>query len=240
MRFLFLGYELELLKLYLFLICGYLIYGHHSPGQIVKILIFYGVSLAAVNIACLIVIKLYGQSLIERFKRAAGFKEKVSVFPVPSPDFIAAAGITEKGKKLIVLSTGTVKKVSREELDFIVAHEFAHHYKKHLGNIRLIRGVRTAFVLLSIFTFSSFTPAGLLAGVLSGLVSSLFHWHIKRKELEADLTAIELLRKANLSCRGGEKFFRRILKEGIYGELIDEHPRTEKRLNEVKRKCSES
>jgi len=50
---------------------------------------------------------------------------------------------------------------------------------------------------------------------------------------------LELIKKANLSYMGGEKFFRRILKKGIYGELIDEHPRTEKRLKEVKRKCSE-
>jgi Zn-dependent protease with chaperone function len=239
-RFLPLGYELELLKLYLFLTCGYLIYYHHSPGQIVKILIFYGISLAIINATYLIVIKLYGQFLIEHFKRITGFKEKISLIPLPLPDFVATAGITEKGKRVIVLSTGTVKKVSREELDFIVAHEFAHHYKNHLANIRLIRGARTTFALLSIFTLSTFTPAGLLVGALSGLIGSLFQWHIKRKELEADLTAVELLKKANLSCRGGEKFFKRILKEGIYGELLDEHPRTEKRLNEVKRKCSES
>ncbi len=144
-------------------------------------------------------------------------------------------------KKAIGITEDFIKGFNSDEINFAIAHELAHHKKKHFivqmwTEILSGAGISLLFWVLKISFFSTF------------LISSIVHISkkclYKSEEQEADLLAIVILKKAGLSQRAGETIFLKFLKidqptGGIFRKIInavlDDHPLLEKRLEKVKR-----
>ena len=135
---------------------------------------------------------------------AKPFEYALKIIPLNELNAFAYRDLS--GKKYIAITTKTLKSIPTKELNFIVAHELAHHLKDHfivkvLSEI-FVKGTGFLFSLLKIFSLKG---ALLLAG-MNVLKNALY----RKQEYEADELAFYLLKKAGLDPCGGITLMRRI------------------------------
>ncbi|MCM8797272.1 MAG: M48 family metallopeptidase, partial [Candidatus Omnitrophica bacterium] len=157
--------------------------------------------------------KLSDQELRARVIRLAE-KMKVKVLDVFEIDFSkktlkANAAFVGIGRTRRVILADTLKeKYSDDEIEVILAHEFAHYRLRHLLKLVLINSVATLFTfyliyktgsyVLGIFGFKSFLelaalPIVLIYFVLFGIVMQPLQNYLSRVfEIRADKTALEV------------------------------------------------
>lgn len=144
-----------------------------------------------------------------------------------------------KIKKYIGITTGMLKRCSKDEVNFAIAHELSHHRN---NDIIVSVYTRLADALLKFgFSFIRFFKTSPLLGFLVGLGAMMgLKLILKKQELRADIDAFNYLKDAGLNTEGGLKFFQRILKDAddfeksIFGKILllilSDHPFTEKRI----------
>ena len=168
---------------------------------------------------------------------------------------VANACATEdiKGRKYIFVTRPLLKKVSKEELYFIVAHEIAHHLKNHIDikrNLEMTKMAMTAsLIILSIIRLIKSIPFlkkilnfpldilfSLLSEAMMGfaLNKTVYYQH----ELEADVEGVRLLKEAGLPIRGAYDLLKRCEEEEnfmdkVLGFFLDEHPTPAKRVQNL-------
>ncbi|MFH1321265.1 MAG: M48 family metallopeptidase [Bacteroidota bacterium] len=113
-----------------------------------------------------------------------------------------------------------------EELAAVLAHEIGHVEKRHVVT-KLIK----EFGLTFLFTVLTGGDAVILSEVGKTAVSTVFD---RKQEKEADLHALDLLTKSNISPQSLAAFFRRLKREvGSYNEnfeIIMTHPHVNSRI----------
>jgi len=184
-------------------------------------------------------IRSYIKDLIKRLGEKP-WQYRIRVFSTLEIEGPNAFAYYEGERKAIGITEDFIKRFNSDEINFAIAHELAHHREEHSivrvwTEILSRAGLSLLFWAFKISTFSSF------------LISSLVHIAkktlYKSEEEEADLLAIDTLKKAGLSQRGGETFFLKLLKgapprRGVFKKIInavlEDHPLPEKRLEKIK------
>lgn len=135
-----------------------------------------------------------------------------------------------------------LKKCSKDEVNFAIAHELSHHRNNDIVitlNTKIFGGMlKFGFYFFNVFKSSNLN---LLATLGIELGSNFI---LKNQEMRADTDAFFYLRKAGLNPDGGVKFFNRLLKstgsfeKSLLGKIFvfvfSDHPLTEKRLKNQK------
>ena len=223
-------------------------YVYLSFWELLKLIVFYFFGRFLFKQGYKLSIKLYCTNLIRKLKKAANYKEKIRVIVLDAPIPNAFAfrsegtfGIFGKHKKYIAVTTEIVKMSNKDELNFVLAHEFAHHYKNHIIVAAIsyaLSQVSLAQILLyPLFIFSLLSTAVI---AITAVIS-------RRQEKEADRLAAEFLKKAKLPCHGGITLFEKFKKfeekasNSILSKIIDfftaDHPTLEERIRELSTLC---
>lgn len=182
-----------------------------------------------------IAIKSHIRELIKSFGDK-WWRYKVKVFQSKEPNAFA---YWSGSKNAIGVTTKLAQGFTADEINFAVAHEYAHHLKNHLTvklKTELIH--RGGFWILH--SLNLITPFTLAVGGIFHLLKKALY---KSEEYEADRVAVELLQKAGLTQRGAITLFEKFMKSEpkmhwllrkIGNLLLEDHPYTEKRLERLK------
>jgi STE24 endopeptidase len=157
--------------------------------------------------------KLSDEVLRERIKKLAD-KMKVKILDCFEIDFSKKtlkgnAAFVGVGKTRRVILADTLKdKYSHDEIEVILAHEFAHYKLKHLVKLILLNSAATILTFYIIFLTSDYTlslfglsslfdiaalPLVLMYFIILGLVMQPFDNYISRRlERNADIMALEV------------------------------------------------
>jgi len=223
-------------------------YIYLSFWELLKLAIFYFFGRFLFKQGYKLSIKLYCTNLIRKLKKATGYKEKIRVIvlDVPIPNAFAfrsegTFGIFGKHKKYIAVTTEIVKMSNKDELNFVLVHEFAHHYKNHI----IVAAISYALSQVSLLQILLF-PISLFS-LLSTAVIAITAVVSRRQEKEADRLAAEFLKRAKLPCHGGITLFEKfkLLEKkkdnSILSKIIDfftaDHPALKERIRELSRLC---
>lgn len=176
------------------------------------------------------------KSLMNRvhgFSRRAGLKQMPEVGYYDSEDLNAFATGPTKSRSLVAVSTGLINKMTREEVDGVLAHEVAHIANGDMVTMTLIQGVVNAFVMFlarvaaffagqlvsedkrGILQFVVTIGLEIALGILGMLVVSAFS---RAREYRADSGGAKLAGKENMISA------LRRLKENYQIETNDEQP----------------
>lgn len=165
--------------------------------------------------------------------------------------FNAYATATPDGTKLIVLHEGLIAQFRKdpEALDFVLAHELAHHRHAHLvvGHLTGLLGdaafeaMRPKSIWESI-GLTSYTEPPLWLTIGKAAYDIWAQSVMRQQELEADATAVAILRTARVDLRGATRALIIIqLVEGsspalaqLQQKLFGDHPLTVDRQAAVK------
>ncbi len=239
------GWHILIVKFIINLIFLYSIYHLYkisaSFSQYLEVVFIWIASNIIIGIIYKINVKFYIKRLL--MKLGTGFWEyKVKIIKDPSINAFAYKRLgffSDKEKKYIGVTTGLLKKCSKDEINFAIAHELSHH--------------RNNDIVVSFFTkvFGKLFKSGLgliktfKSGSVLGFLASLaievgIKFLLKKQELRADKDAFHYLKEAGLNPSGGLKFFERLknnpdnLENTIFGKLLltitDEHPFLETRI----------
>jgi len=226
-------------------------YVYLSFWEIFKLALFYLFGKFLFNQGYKLSIKLYCTNLIRKLKRVTNYKEKIRivVLDAPIPNAFAfrsegTFGIFGKHKKYIAVTTEIVKMSNKDELNFVLAHEFAHHYKNHIIVAAIsyaISQVSLAQIILNPISIFSLLSTALIAA--TAVIA-------RRQEREADRLAAEFLKKAKLPCHGGITLFKKFMlleekaDKGFLSKIVDfftaDHPSLEERIRELSTACPKS
>lgn len=160
----------------------------------------------------------------------------------------------EGGRKAIYLTDKVLKTCTKDEVNFIIAHEYAHHAKKHLV-IKLytemfwgLFSLGLNFTIKGFFNKGKFSKASIILMIVKGLLHLAKKAVYRAEELEADLTAVQLLENAKMPFDGAISFFSKIKKiEGSHNNTIlmkiltlvfSDHPTAEDRIKALIDKMS--
>ncbi len=129
----------------------------------------------------------------------------------------------------VVVYTGLLKQMTcDDELAGVLAHEISHVRLRHSLR-RLIQGLGWRVVLVAALGTGS-------QGWMGDLLHTLGELHYSREmEREADLGALDLLRRAGLPAGGLARFFERLTQEsGQFPVLLASHPANAERLAAIR------
>lgn len=143
----------------------------------------------------------HGGSIAEKFKITVVDWSLVNAFAVPGDKIIMTRGLIEKAE-------------SADEVAGVLAHEMGHGIELHpeTGIIRAV-GLSAILQLMMGDTGGTIANMGLMLAQLG---------YTRVAEHEADLHAVDLLKKSNISNQGLANFFRRVMKdeEGIEDDEV--------------------
>lgn len=180
--------------------------------------------------------KSHIRELIKRFGDR-WWRYKVTVFNSKEPNAFA---YWSGSKNAIGVTTALAQRFTADEINFTVAHEYAHHLKNHLTvklKTELIH--RGGFWILH--TLNLLSPFTLAVGGIFHLFKKALY---KSDEYEADRVAVEFLHRAGLTQRGAITLFEKFLKlepkmhwfvRKLGNLFFENHPYTEKRLEKIRK-----
>ena len=137
---------------------------------------------------------------------------EVAVYQSPEPNAFATGA--SRNNSLVAVSTGLLDRMSRDEVEAVLAHEMAHIGNGDMVTLTLIQGVVNTFVVLFSRIIASalanansngrqeehdqsggiyllvYTVLQLLFGVLASLI---VHWFSRKREYRADAGAAKLV-----------------------------------------------
>jgi Zn-dependent protease with chaperone function len=213
--------------------------------DVVKLFLFWPFGRNLFRFGYILSIKYHAQRIVKKLSEVSGFREKIKVIVFDLPVINAFAfkkggalnlGLWGKIERYIALTTEIAKFSTKDELSFVIAHEFAHHYKNHF-----VVGALGQFVSqmsLTTLLLKPFSMVGLLSTVALAVSATL----LRRQEKEADLLGVQFLRKAGYPCYGGITFFQKLLKLVGTGSsqliklldfLFSDHPDIEERIRKL-------
>lgn len=184
------------------------------------------------------------QHLVDRFSPDMRLNAEIS----DETEFNAYA-ITANNSRSIVVTTGLMRLVGVDGLNFVVAHEVAHHLLDHSTTKRITfdlvdqacdfiedSSLASKLPLPSLITDSVISSAARITAI-AGL-----KFQSRSMELEADTKAIELLKSRNMPLAGSLEVFSIISslegKQGAFDKiqthLFGTHPLTPDRTENVK------
>ena|GEM_PF-5147211 len=206
----------------------------------VKVFLFWLFGLFLFRLGYLLSIKIYASKIVKKLKKVSNFEEEVSVIVIDSPILNAFAFRDKliKGKRYIMITSGIANLCTKEELNFVIAHEFAHHKENHFLTTIISKLAFPALIsIVSIFTSSVVTAA------ITMPVMAISSFILRRQEYEADKIGCELLRKAGINYNA-ISFFKKLEKilgknESKMNKVIEffvaDHPSLQKRIEKLSR-----
>jgi len=84
---------------------------------------------------------------VQQYAKAAGIEKYPEVYIYDSPEVNAFATGPSKNNSLVAVSVGLVDKMSRDEVEGVLAHEVAHIANGDMVTMALAQGVLNAFVM---------------------------------------------------------------------------------------------
>jgi len=220
-----------------------------SFRDIVEVCLFWLFGKELFRLGFILSVKFYAQRLVNRLSEVVNFQEKIKVIVLDVPVLNAFAfkkggalglGLWGRTERFIAITTELAKFSTKDELNFVIAHEFAHHYKNHF----LVGFLGQFAFQLSLMTFllKPFSLVGLFSTATLAVSSIL----LRRQEREADLLGVQFLQKVGYSCQGGITFFRKLsalsrTDSSSLTKFLDfffsDHPAVEDRIRELEELC---
>lgn len=141
---------------------------------------------------------------------------------------------------IIQVSARLKELLEPEEMEFILAHELAHHYKKHFLRQRVLLGFTFLLVALPFLrlTFNISPPANSLLEILFlvtpfvgfGLLFFGTQWLQREREHEADIQALSMTRNFPAAVNALTKLVKNSPLPHIHEVGTGSHPRMSKRI----------
>jgi len=194
--------------------------------------------------------------------QAAGIgMPEVAIFESPEPNAFATGA--RRDAALVAVSTGLLQRMSREEVEAVLAHEVSHVANGDMVTLALIQGVVNTFVLVAArvagwavdrFVFKTeeghgpaYLVTSILAQIVFGLLASpIVFWFSRQREFRADaggarlagaramIAALERLRAAKPGPLP-EQLAAFGLSGGRALQLFSTHPTLEERIEALRR-----
>lgn len=175
------------------------------------------------------------------------FEYKIKIIKEPSINAFAYTNtsflIDKDNKKYIAVTTGLLKKCSKDEVNFAIAHELSHHRNNDII-VKFYSQFFSMLIKFGIGFFKLFKTGTILGFLASFGIEMGVNFLLKKQELRADIDAFNYLNDAGLNPEGGIKFFERLknskdnAEKTILGKILllilDDHPFLEKRIKEQK------
>ena len=143
---------------------------------------------------------------IHQYSREAGLKKMPEVGIYPSDDINAFATGSSRNNSLVAVSEGLLRKMGRDEVEGVLAHEVAHIANGDMVTMALVQGIVNAFVLFlsEIFTsivdnffrddegrgglgfFGYFIVKNIMYVAFGFLTAPIVYWFSRYREYRAD------------------------------------------------------
>ncbi len=176
-------------------------------------------------------VREYLQSLVDKLHKKAGEEYADHQFHVAVSSELAANAFAIPGGHIVV-TKGLFSSIETENgLSMVLAHEMAHHYKRH----PLRSTGRGLVVSLFLLTALGVDGSSFLQNILGGTASITNLAFSRKQETESDEFAIELLNKHYGHASGAAEFFQFIQDEeeslGEIPSFLSTHPSTDDRID---------
>ena len=153
-------------------------------------------------------------SIVEKHSKILGIKTpEIGILQSDAPNAFATGA--SRNSSLVVLSTGLVKKMSRNEVEAVIGHEMSHVSNGDMVSLALIQGIVNSFVYFFAFVVAHFIARAVLRDARGGfwiqffirqflivffsiLASPIVYWFSRRREFRADFGGAQLAGKQNM------------------------------------------
>ena len=153
-------------------------------------------------------------SIVEKHSKILGIKTpEIGILKSDAPNAFATGA--SRNSSLVVLSTGLVKKMNRNEVEAVIGHEMSHVSNGDMVTLALIQGIVNSFVYFFAFVVAHFISRVVLRDARGGfwiqffirqflivffsiLASPIIFWFSRRREFRADFGGAQLAGKQNM------------------------------------------
>ena len=153
-------------------------------------------------------------SIVEKHAKILDMKTpEIGILPSDAPNAFATGA--SRNSSLVVLSTGLVYKMNRNEVEAVIGHEMSHASNGDMVTLALIQGIVNSFVYFFAFVVAHFISRVVLRDARGGfwiqffirqflivffsiLASPIIFWFSRRREFRADFGGAQLAGKQNM------------------------------------------
>ena len=154
-------------------------------------------------------------SIVEKHSKILGIKTpEIGILKSDAPNAFATGA--SRNSSLVVLSTGLVKKMNRNEVEAVIGHEMSHVSNGDMVTLALIQGIVNSFVFFFAFVVAHFISRVIFRDSRGGgfwiqffirqflivffsiLASPIIFWFSRRREFRADFGGAQLAGKQNM------------------------------------------
>lgn len=199
------------------------------------------------------------ENILDGLTIAASLEKKPEIYVINSDQINAFAAGLKREDAIICVTTGIIERLSRQELEAVIAHELAHIINYDIRLSMVMSAMAGVIVILgdliSRFMFSIDNDedngifgtiliiAGILLAVLSPIITQLIQLMVsRRREYMADAGAVALTRNPEALIRALEKISTDTVpmgsKTNATESMFFENPNLVKRMENNKKKKS--
>ena len=154
-------------------------------------------------------------SIVEKHSKILGIKTpEIGILKSDAPNAFATGA--SRNSSLVVLSTGLVNKMNRNEVEAVIGHEMSHASNGDMVTLALIQGIVNSFVFFFAFVVAHFISRVIFRDSRGGgfwiqffirqflivffsiLASPIIFWFSRRREFRADFGGAQLAGKQNM------------------------------------------
>jgi heat shock protein HtpX len=154
-------------------------------------------------------------SIVEKHAKILDMKiPEIGILPSDAPNAFATGA--SRNSSLVVLSTGLVNKMNRNEVEAVIGHEMSHASNGDMVTLALIQGIVNSFVFFFAFVVAHFISRVIFRDSRGGgfwiqffirqflivffsiLASPIIFWFSRRREFRADFGGAQLAGKQNM------------------------------------------
>ena len=154
-------------------------------------------------------------SIVEKHAKILDMKTpEIGILPSDAPNAFATGA--SRNSSLVVLSTGLVNKMNRNEVEAVIGHEMSHASNGDMVTLALIQGIVNSFVFFFAFVVAHFISRVIFRDSRGGgfwiqffirqflivffsiLASPIIFWFSRRREFRADFGGAQLAGKQNM------------------------------------------
>ena len=113
-------------------------------------------------------------SIVEKHSKILGIKTpEIGILKSDAPNAFATGA--SRNSSLVVLSTGLVKKMNRNEVEAVIGHEMSHVSNGDMVTLALIQGIVNSFVYFFAFVVAHFISRVVLRDARGGVLDTILY-----------------------------------------------------------------